>query len=143
MTQTRKTIQRHNNPATWLLLGFFTAVSLPVFLPKFSQIEGRILPVTTQLQIVSQAVIEDGVTIYVSFEKLRQCDFLGLVWYEGSRRLTVDFAPDAAQTHPTRPVGLQVAGPWLIKGVSDLEGTEAFTFHRCNDWWTTVTSVYP
>lgn len=113
-----------------------------VLSPTFKWMEGRFFPVVANFEIVSSETTNDGVFMYVNFDKVRDCDFIGINWYEGPDRLLLRFLEDEGQAPLSRPVGLQVAGPWLL-GASTLEGTRATVLHKCHVLWSTETRMYP
>jgi hypothetical protein len=106
-------------------------------------LESRLLPVTTHAVVTEEVEDATGVLFFVNFVKRRQCEFLGLAWYIGARRVPVDFTPtDQQRVLGTRPAGPQEAGPWHLPGVRTLEGTQAWALHRCHPLWLTVTEFY-
>lgn len=124
--------------AAWIALLF-----IPALWPYFPRLEGRLLPVATPYVVSSETVTKEGVSFYVSFEKLRQCDFIGIAWYQGHQRLTLVLEPDRELAPATRPTGGQFTGPWLLRGVDKLEGTQSVVLHRCHPFWTTITEMWP
>ena len=116
---------------------------IPVLWPFAASLEGRYLPVVTALQPYGETETKDGTLFYVSFTKVRNCEFLGVNWYQGTDRLVLQFEPDADLSPVTRPVGEQVVGPWLLRGVRELRGTRASVRHRCHPLWTTTTELFP
>lgn len=106
-------------------------------------LEHRFFPVVEDVEIHDPTVTEDGVSFFVSFEKVRQCEFVGVAWYSGAVRVGVEFAPGHNLYPATRPEGDQFAGPWLVRDVSTLEGTRAAAIHRCHPLWQTVSQFYP
>ena len=103
-------------------------------------IEAHIFPVVGRAQISHAEKTRTGTSFYVSFKKRRQCEFLALVWYQGPVRLTVDFEPHAEESPRSRPPGEQYAGPWLVRGLTQIEGSRALAYHRCHPLWTTITT---
>ncbi|QYX56699.1 hypothetical protein K1T73_16960 [Roseovarius sp. SCSIO 43702] len=105
-------------------------------------IESRAFPVTRDTVIRQPHTTGAGVSLFVSFRKVRQCEFLSLAWYRGPVRHIVDFEPTAEQAPRTRPSGEQLAGPWLIRDLASLSGSRAIAYHRCHPLWITVTEFY-
>ncbi|MEB8388633.1 hypothetical protein OO012_15505 [Rhodobacteraceae bacterium KMM 6894] len=124
-----------------LTLAFGLALT-PVVFGAGPWIESRLFPVSRNTSIANVENSRIGTSFFVNFRKLRQCEFLGLVWYEGPVRLVVDFAPDAEDAPKSRPVGDQYAGPWLVQGLHALGGSRAFAYHRCHPLWVTITTFY-
>lgn len=125
--------------------GLTVALSLALTPAVFSvgpEIEARFFPVVTMANIESVEKVADGVAFYVSFDKLRQCEFLGVTWYLGAERVGIEFEPGHNLYPKSRPVGDQYAGPWLVRNVTSLEGTRAATVHSCHPLWETVTPFY-
>lgn len=109
-------------------------------------------PVVSKLEILSIKPTADGRTeIRAAFRKMRDCEYIGLAWYVGTRpdnfeRVSVILLRDGDGTaSPNRPVGYQKAGPWIV-GLppNELTGQSfAQLTHRCHPFWTTVTDFYP
>ncbi|WP_127523561.1 hypothetical protein [Mesorhizobium sp. Z1-4] len=124
--------------AAWMML-----IAIPLLWPLGPRIEGFLLPVTGKVQVSKVEQRSEGLAFFVKFTKRRQCEFEAIIWYEGPVRLTLTFEPEAEQQHRTRPVGDQYIGPWLLNGVSDLDGVVAYVLHRCHPLWMTLTRFYP
>ena len=107
-------------------------------------LETRFFPVVRDADITSERPVEPDVIFTIRFGKVRQCEFIGLAWYQDDVRLRVDFHPDVDVQPPaqTRPTGQQHAGPWRLRGVERLDGTRAFTLHRCHPLWLTISHFY-
>lgn len=130
-----------SNPAMllWVIL-----ITTPLFWSLGPEYEGRILPVVSNIEITEIQTDKNGSYIFVSFDKTRQCEFIGLSWYDKFNiRHGVEFSPNLSTTPKTRPIGGQAAGPWLIKGLENIEGSRAVTTHRCHPLWLTYTQFYP
>ena len=124
-----------------VLLGISLAM-LPTLFTIGPRIEAAWFPVVRDVELINEEETRAGTSFYVSFRKVRQCEFLSLVWYEGPVRLTVDFEPSSEDAPRTRPVGDQYAGPWLARNLHGLKGSRAFVYHRCHPLWTTITPFY-
>jgi hypothetical protein len=105
-------------------------------------LESRYFPVTRDVEVVQEHISDAGTSFYVRFDKVRRCDFDGLAWYDGNRRLWVDFEPGAKRAPRTRPPGDQYAGPWFVEGLQGTTGSRAFVYHRCHPLWTTITRFF-
>lgn len=126
--------------------GLAVALSLALTPALFSvgpEIETRFFPVVENVQVENVTKVEEGVAFYVSFRKIRQCEFVGVAWYMGPERVGVEFAPGHNLYPKTRPVGDQYAGPWMVRNIQSLEETRAFSVHRCHPLWETVSPFYP
>jgi len=126
-----------------LVLGMSMALTPAVFTVG-PLLESRFFPVVSRADIFDQASEADGVIFHVRFRKMRQCEFLGLAWYEGPVRRLVEFQPSVTEVVPvrTRPKGFQQAGPWRIGGLRSLRGTRAYALHRCHPLWITITDFF-
>lgn len=125
---------------------FLGIILIPQIFPLLSEYEGKILPVVTSLEIIDEkpclnrACVEFSVII----NKKRQCEFLGINWYSSKhRRLQLIFEPELPNTPKSRTTGKQIAGPWLLYGVTSLKDTYASVAHRCHPFWVTYTNLYP
>ena len=137
----------HHQLSKFALNLIFTSIFLlaviPFAWPALSDQEGKLFPVLSTLEIVSYDKQPEGVYLYVEFAKLRQCEFIQMVWYRGNAIIPLITRPDDPSTIPiTRPVGEAVSGPWLLETFS-LQGTNAIVQHRCHPLWYTYTNFYP
>lgn len=98
------------------------------------------------------ALPDDRTEIYVRFNKLRNCKYLGMARYAGERnvpgfrRVPFVLVPqNGEKPNPTRPVGDQVAGPWIINMPAEEIRGNSFVelFHECHALWQTRTEFYP
>lgn len=107
-------------------------------------LETRFFPVVVGTSLQNQERVEGGVSFFVRFTKVRQCEFLGLAWYVGQVRVPVNFAPTATNSPRTRPPGPQYTGPWLVATHEDtVSGNIAHAYHRCHPLWVTISEFYP
>ncbi len=105
-------------------------------------LESRLFPVVRETRISDTYDSDDGISFFVAFRKVRQCEFLGLVWYEHGMRLVVDFEPYSDQAPRSRPTGEQFTGPWLVRGLQRLKNSSAYAYHRCHPLWVTISNFY-
>ena len=128
-------------PSLIIIIGL---ILLPVTAPLLSEAESDYLPVVSKAEISSVVPgLVGGLRFYVNFEKTRQCDFLGISWYDKNGvRLILDFEPSAKNTPTTRPSGKWNIGPWHLSGIETLEGTRAYVYHKCHPLWTTISRLY-
>lgn len=145
MTQTWSAFTRHNNPITWVLALWVLMASLPIIFPKIAEYESIFAPVTTSFEITRTERADGGILVWLKFEKLRQCEFIDLRWYDWlGRELKVTFSPGEVNDESfTRPVGSADVGPWFISSTADLNFTKAYALHKCHPFWNTQTLVYP
>lgn len=123
---------------TVILLLFF--VLLPIYGPLMPVIEGQFLPVTSKVVFKNVTPVEGGLSVRMQFEKLRDCEFLGVTADRDG--ISVDFEPINGGLPITLPAGDRLSRPWLL-GSTDLEGIRLRFTHRCGPWWITVTVGYP
>lgn len=107
-------------------------------------IETRFFPVVRGTMILNEERVKGGVSFFVQFTKVRQCEFLGLAWYVGQVRVPINFAPTAKNSPRTRPTGDQFTGPWLVvTRKTSVKGNTAYAYHRCHPLWVTISEFYP
>lgn len=133
---------------------FATIVTLSAILTVIGPtIETRMFPVVSKLTILSAIPGPDPNTtqIEVAFDKLRDCEYIGLSWYHSPRGKPFERVPvmlmrkPSDNSDPNRPLGYQQAGPWVI-GVAPSElRTNSFAIlsHRCHQWWLSRTEFFP
>jgi hypothetical protein len=128
------------------------AVAFPALAGLAQDIEQNLYPVATPVELIKVEEIDDENTlIWVKFDKLRGCEYLGLSWFEGSletgaTRVRLSFGkPDSDQSDTTRPEGVQIAGPWKLGMSKDalLNNSYAMLSHRCHPFWISKTQFYP
>ena len=116
-------------------------------------LETKFNPVVSKLEILrtEPGEIEGTTNVYAAFRKLRECEYIGITWYKGSRdgefeRVPVILLRDPDDTSsPNRPVGYQKAGPGVI-GMSEADlRTNSFAElkHSCWPFWVSTTWFYP
>jgi len=136
------------------LLGVATAFFLLVALYTAGpELETRWAPVVAKMEIVTAVAFPNGRSeIYVRFNKLRNCKYLGMAWYAGERnvpgfrRVPFVLVPQTGEKpNPTRPVGDQIAGPWIVDmPITELKGNSFVElFHECHVLWQSRTEFYP
>lgn len=114
-------------------------------------IETRYFPVVDKL-IIDKTEWQGPETtrVWASFKKLRNCEYIGIAWFRGSRddfrRVPVILhREEGDRSSPNRPMGYQHAGPWDV-GVPLHElpsNSFARLHHRCWPLWTSTTEFYP
>lgn len=129
----------------FIMTGFIVFVVGPV-------IETKFLPPVSKLQILSMEATPDGQTIiHAAFVKHRDCEYIGIAWYRGTRATGFERVPIILQrspgddSSPNRPVGYQTAGPWIVDmPMSEIKNNSFVElFHRCHAFWLTRTEFYP
>lgn len=124
-----------------ITIAFILAVV--VYYPRLSILEGEVLPVVENVEIVSTIKGADGITVFLKFDKTRNCEFYNLNWYKNNVRLLINFAPEREISHHSRALGAQLIGPWYFYDIEKLEGTHAEIIHSCHPLWRTITHFYP
>jgi hypothetical protein len=131
-----------------------TAAFALVLFPLVSQIgaayEGRLWPVVTGFEIieVTPGPTPLDSTIYVHFDKQRNCEYVGISWDWKSGgtyvRVPVILNPPVGSA-ATRPLGKADAGPWVVQIPPEkIRGSSRVTLnHRCSLLYITQTEVYP
>lgn len=110
-------------------------------------LESKYRPVIVDFKIVrKEAAFGHRTAIYVSFNKIRDCAYIGTAWYKGSRKggfERVAFRAVNLPNSPSRPTGEQLAGPWVVDIPPDvLEHSFAEYYHQCNPFFITRTPFY-
>ena len=115
-------------------------------------LETKWRPVVSKLEILSVEPAPMGKTkIRAAFRKLRDCEYLGIAWFVGTRatdfeRVSVELMRDPNDTSsPSRPLGYQKVGPWVIGMPPDELRSHSFAQlqHRCHPFWNSITEFYP
>lgn len=118
---------------------------LPIAFPFAADLDGRLMPVVKRVEVTEVQHSDEGLLVEVTFDKVRQCEFLGITWYDSfGKRVPVLFEPESRDAPQSRPVKeRQHAGPWMLRGLMSLNGSVAITSHRCNPFWITYSRFYP
>lgn len=102
-------------------------------------VELRFFPVVKNTEITEVVELEDGLNVYLTFDKVRTCEFVKLAWYGAAGEiLDVTFNDDRG----TRPPSRNEVGPWFVE-TDSLEGTELYVQHTCHPAWFQWTKMYP
>ncbi len=137
-----------------IVCAFITFVALVFTLYRIGPyLETQYLPVVSKLEILSAVPRNGGMQteLRAAFRKTRDCEYIGLAWFVGDRqtqfdRVSIILMRDQGDTSsPSRPLGYQKAGPWLLSIPPDDVKKRSFAqlFHRCHPFWMTVTEFYP
>jgi hypothetical protein len=116
-------------------------------------LETRFFPVVGKLEIESAepGPMPGTTLVRAAFRKLRNCDYIGIAWFRGTREDGFERVPIILQrepgdlSSPNRPVGYQQAGPWIIGVAPDELRSLSFAElqHRCHSFWVTTTEFWP
>ena len=121
-------------------VAIFLIAQLGLFSIYYRDFETKFFPVVSYIEIIPPIVPhDDGLLIWVKFEKMRECEFLGVrVFSADGQRIHLQFLDDddEDESYRSRAVGPQVSGPWLIdtKNIADKQ-IEAI--HKCDPFSTT------
>jgi hypothetical protein len=126
-------------PAVLVLL---VLAMLPIWGPLLPPLEGAIAPVTSKVTFIQQTPAEGGMTVRMSYTKLRDCEILGVSLDRNG--VPIEFVPisGSVDTLVTRGTGPQISRQWFI-GSDNLDGLRLRWIHRCNPLFTTITIAYP
>ena len=140
--------ERLTGLATGLVLTILL-FSLFILFPRISYYEGEYFPVTGNVTLQILAEDDKGVYVRANFDKIRNCEFIGLNWFRFSPkgaliRVPLKFLDDGEGPVISRPVGKQEGVRWFI-GVTgaELPVTLAEAKHRCHPLWQTTTQFWP
>lgn len=114
-------------------------------------LETKYFPVVGKLEVHQIHRLDETTTrLFVSFRKLRNCQYLGISWFRGNpehfeRVPVVLMRAPGDISSPNRPIGHQAAGPWdVLMNEEDLRRNSfAELYHRCHFLWNTTTNFYP
>lgn len=103
-----------------------------------SQVRGNLKPVVTDVQLVTAYKVVDGYVTVWKFKKVRECEFVGLAFYQGNRdeqflRLAWEPMEPDPNSDQSRPEGVQVTDPILIK--TDVAPYETVQGQRTTKNW--------
>lgn len=133
-------------------LGMVTAFWFVVILYTAGPaVETIAFPVVGKLQVDEIAEVTGKVTMQVRFNKLRNCEYVGISWFKGEKngsfeRVPIELRrPTGDSSSPNRPIGQQRSGPWILSMTLDQMRTNSFAqlYHRCHPFWLTTTDFYP
>lgn len=109
--------------------------------PSGRWVEQTFFPVVRNVEIHDVQKEDDGVSFYASYDVVRSCEFLGVMWYHGPIRIGIELpSPSGPRTIPEGP---QYSGPLEVSKVDSLEGTHATAIFRCHPLWETSIRIYP
>jgi len=126
-------------------LSVFVICQLVMISINYRNIESVFFPVVTELTLVESATREGipGMVVFVSFEKLRGCEFIGLQVSDNiGNRVSIDFQDvnETDDNYFSRPVGDNIAGPWWID-TQDWEGIRISAVHHCDHFGYTISKM--
>jgi hypothetical protein len=119
-----------------------TLMTMLVLLPTLPGMERFLFPVVSKMGIISSTTTGDGLSLWVSFEKYRSCEFVDLTFKQNGDRVSTIFPPEDEYLPTSRPEGEWVTGPWVVD-IETLDGLEVVVEHRCHFLWNTFTQLYP
>lgn len=131
--------------------GFLLLAALvPTLSPLLADVEGYFFPVVKDVKVTSVRDVPGGVSIKVTFNKVRDCpDFIGVSWYsigsDGALRRAILRFPNAEDdSDQGRTTGVHVDDGWFLGMTREqLQNSQAIARHRCHVLWPTTTHFYP
>ena len=127
--------------ASVLVLGFY------VYVQTFAgTIEGRYSPVVVGVSINRVEPVGDTKSrIWGEFQKVRNCEFVGLEFYLGTPANSARVDLDIEEASKQRGEGFEDFGPWLVQLDPEQLSGRAFAIvrHKCHPFWITETGFYP
>jgi len=127
----------------WPWAVIFLVTQIIVFALNYRVIESKFFPVVENFKIehvVSQSP-ENGSIVYVSFEKIRNCELVGvrmtdkLGWRVKFKFLEDDERVD--DSYRSRNTGIHTTGPWWI-GTDNWSNIQIEAIHKCDPFGYTV-----
>lgn len=114
-----------------MVLVSFGIFAVLLLIPLAQSAETRWWPVTTPATFTE---VEGGFYA-VSFEKIRQCELVGVYWHDGFTWVRQGFGDQWS-----RPTGNSNVSAWLTPPTIDPDVHEAVAHHRCHPFWVTRTN---
>lgn len=122
---------------------------LPLLNSVGAEFEGKYFPVVSKFEITKiETTSENQSFVWLHFEKLRNCKYIGMTWQRktasGYIRVAVDTKPTLGSPQ-TRPLGKAEVGPWLVDMPPEdiREQVRITLLHACGLFYQTQTEVYP
>jgi hypothetical protein len=124
----------------WGLLAgllFGGASATGVLLAK--ELERRFAPVVSDAVITQSKLLDDGLLIWGTFDKSRDCRFVEAVAQVGAVSLDLEYLDASKNKATSRPTGPQTFGPWRLS--PGLYPVTITVRHACHSLWTTTTTL--
>lgn len=121
----------------WIFI--FIMTQLALFLYNYRAFETQFYSAVGEITIVKEYKEKESKTdiVYVSFDKYRECEFVGLRMtdpYGGRVKFKfLDEDQEGDDSYLSRPKGLNVAGPWWVN-YPNFEELQIEAIHKC-DWF--------
>lgn len=107
------------------------------------RLDGNMFPVVEDFKIHHVEQAHNGIEIYGSFYKTRNCDYITLEAYMTKDGVSSFVEIDFRDSETVRPPGDHHYGPWYIKiGVEDLQDLDIYSHHNCYGAFDTITQIY-
>jgi len=127
------------------------AVVVMAVLPVLERYEAEVFPVVRDFRVLENVPRGDSVLISGDMRKVRDCNFVEVVFYVGSAQhedlpremLSVAFMDSASAKPTTREPGFQPWGQWRIGRPNTLAGPDIFmrVTHKCH-WLSYTKGIY-
>ena len=119
----------------WQWVTIFIVAQVALFAINYRNFETKFFPVVSYLTIEYPVTYEgDDTLLFVSFDKLRDCRYLGIrVTDITGERIRIDFedVAEGDDSYPSRPTGHNIAGPWRVN-THKLEAKQVEVIHKCD-----------
>lgn len=129
---------KHSMRVGWgALAGLLFGVSAVTGVMVAKEVELVFFPVVSRAVITESIVDSDSVTIWGTFDKMRDCRFIEANASAGRLELDLEFKDERKYRATTRAIGPQVFGPWRIS--PSLAPLRIVARHECHPLWFTST----
>lgn len=123
----------------WLLGGLLFGGASVTGLLLAKELEHRFVPVIANAVITQADMDGDGLLIWGTFDKARDCQFVEATASSGAVRLDLEFLDKGKHRALTRPTGPQSFGPWRLSPA--LYPLHITVRHACHSFWHTTTTL--
>jgi hypothetical protein len=123
----------------WVLAGLLFGGSVVTGVLLGKELEHRWAPVVTNTRITDSMPVADGMLIWGTFDKVRDCRFIEAVAQSGAASLDLEYLDASQKRSLSRPTGPQEFGPWrLTPGLYPVTITVR---HACHSLWVSSTTM--
>ena len=123
----------------WLLAGLLFGCASVTGVLLVKEIEHRMFPVVSDFEITRSERTPNGVLIWGTFEKERDCQFVEAVVLAGAISLDLEYLDRSKNKAVSRALGPQTFGPWRIS--PDLYPLRIVARHSCHPLWLNTTTL--
>ena len=119
------------NMTEWFIVGILLILTTWLMVSNITWAQRTYFPIVENIVLSNIEQQKEGMSFDVEFDKLYACDFISVNWFEGSRRIYIEYLVDEGRPTYTRPIGHNFAGKWLLHNTFSLKGTYAVVVHEC------------